>query len=63
MLVQRSPGALASTRTLKITEDIARVLEALTGIQTTSELESNHPGLQQTIQQLAEAGLVTTNQS
>jgi hypothetical protein len=48
---------------LKITEDIVRVLEALTGIQTTSELESNHPGLQQTIQQLAEAGLVTTNQS
>ena len=62
MLVQRSPGTLASTRTLKVTDDIARVLETLTGIKTTGELESKHPGLQQTIQQLADVGLVTTNQ-
>ena len=61
ILVQRAPGALTSTRTLKVTSDIARVLETLTGEHTMSQLESEHPGLEKTIQQLAAAGLVTQN--
>lgn len=60
LLIQPVPGAMAATRTLKVTGDIARVLQALQGKQTLKELMNQNPGLEDTIQQLAAAGLVTS---
>jgi len=48
-------GAVA---TLRVSDDVARVLEALDGATSLGDLETAHPGLTKALVQLADAGLV-----
>jgi hypothetical protein len=59
LVVQPVPAALAGTRTLKITSDVARLLGTLDGATPVADLESARPGIARALEQLADAGLVT----
>lgn len=59
LVVQPVPRALAGTRTLKITSDVARLLGTLDGATPMQDLESARPGIGRALEQLATAGLVT----
>lgn len=60
LVIQPAPRALAGTRTLKISPDVARVLGALAGESSVAELEQQHPGIRTTLERLHGAGLVTS---
>jgi hypothetical protein len=55
-----APGrrALLGTRTLSISADAARLLDALDGTRTRAELERAHPGIGAALERLAHAGLI-----
>jgi len=57
--VAADPGrALAGTRTLRVSPDVARILRALDGTRSIDELEAARPGIAAAITSLARAGLV-----
>ena len=58
-VVQPVPRALAGTRTLKISRDVARLLGTLDGTTRVAELEAARPGIGPALERLANAGLVT----
>lgn len=60
LVVQPAPRALAGTRTLKVSPDVARVLAALRGEHSLADLEARHPGIRTTLERLHGAGLVTS---
>lgn len=59
-LVQPAPSALTSVRTLRLSEDAARLLARLDGTHTRSTLATANPGLGRALDRLAEMGVVRT---
>jgi hypothetical protein len=50
--------ALAATRTLRVSDDVARVLQSLDETRSIAEVEAHRPGFAAAVERLAEAGLV-----
>ncbi len=56
--IQPLPGPLSGVRTLRITPDVARLIEGLDGSRPLADLETTRPALADAVRRLARQGLV-----
>jgi hypothetical protein len=63
ILPARSGTPLSAVSTLRISRDVARLLQAIDGTRTLDELEAEQPGIGRALETLAMSGLVDLGRS